>query len=473
MWEEDDEEDEIIIPGSLKADNIIKDFILWEEGIPKYFTENELEFLFRHYQYYSPGDDFRVLKIIELGLEVFPNSGIFQLCQARYYMDKNMLNEAIENLTSAKVFDPMNPEIALLLSECLEEKEQYQQAYEILVEAESFSADFNPEIQIRLASLLMHFERRNEGLVKIASIIRDECQSNEIGNVSTFTFDSEDVLEAVDLLINNEPFNKSYWLFKGHNALFVSETDTAIDAFEYAHYLDEKAPEPLFFLGVCHKENKHYSLARKYFGEASEAGHNKEECIIETAICMNRSGDYAQARFLLQNLIPEEENKFEVLYEIGYSYLHQNEATKALPYLEKSVEISPNLHTFTLLGEVYLQMGDIDDLIEVYKKAKDFKIIDSEFFTCHFFGMFYRAEEFEYLYEIIESELYENSTEDVSLLLLVMKALMLKIEGKNKQYQLELINCFTIDTKETIDLIEKIDVELMHDPEIISIKELF
>lgn len=193
MWEENEEEDEeLIIPGSEKALSLIDSFASWDLGASVYFSESELEFLFHHFYYYEADGEENALKVIDKGLTVFPLSGFFQICMAKVHMDKDEIDSALENLNKASLLDPYNPELALMLSECYEEKEDLEKAYQALLEADEHNAGFNADLQIRMVSLLFEFEKREEAIQKLAVIIENEIDSEDFGSYVAFTFDTED-----------------------------------------------------------------------------------------------------------------------------------------------------------------------------------------------------------------------------------------------------------------------------------------
>ncbi len=474
MWEENEEEDEeLIIPGSEKALSLIDSFASWDLGASVYFSESELEFLFHHFYYYEADGEENALKVIDKGLTVFPLSGFFQICMAKVHMDKDEIDSALENLNKASLLDPYNPELALMLSECYEEKEELEKAYQALLEADEHNAGFNADLQIRMVSLLFEFEKREEAIQKLAVIIENEIDSEDFGSYVAFTFDTEDLIDALEILLEKNPFNHKLWALKGNNYTYLKDWESALNAFEYAFYLNEKNGNYMFMLGVCNKELGYFSGAKKYFGEAAEAGYKKEECVIETAICMNRMGDFLQARFLLQNLLTDQEHIFEVYFEIGFAYLHQGEAGKALPYLEKAADETLSLQAYVLLAEAYYKLDEIDKLVNIFEKSLEICQMDSDFFFCHFFGIFYRLDDIEKMRFIAQYETVENKSETPSLLHMVMQALITKSIGHSKQYQVDMINCFILDPEEVLHILETMDEDLLYDPQIISIKELF
>jgi tetratricopeptide (TPR) repeat protein len=476
MWDENEEEDDIIEPGSEQSLKLQKDFEAWNDGANRFFSENELEYLFRHYYQFEHDSDYKVYKIVELGLSIFPNSGFFQICMAKLQLDKNQIDDAIENLESAKLLDPLNQEIAVLLSECYEEKDNEQVALHILEEAESYIPEFNPDLQMRLISLLFSFERKEEATQKLATLLKFEMELDFLERgIYTMAFDFEDILNAWEILINKNPFDSKLWFAKGQTLLNEEDYDKAYEAFEYASLLNESDSESLFMMGLCMKELEFYDSARKLFARASELGYNRDSCILETSICMNRMKDFMQARFLLQPLLDKDFRAEEVLYEIGYSYLHESNPYKALPYIEKSREIFHTLIKDILISEIYWQLDELDKVYEIYNSSKNHIFPEDDLFFCHFFGLFFRMDDLKYMKDVANAESANNTqtSEEESLLQKIMRALIHKAEGKNKLYHLKMYECFAMDREEVLYYLERIDYELSSDPEIISIKELF
>ncbi|MBX2986179.1 MAG: hypothetical protein LC109_00485 [Bacteroidia bacterium] len=477
MWEEEDEDEEdyFIEPDSKQSEELLSRFSEWESGATGYFSEIELEFLYEHFWHASRKNNAQVKKVLELGIDTFPNSAVFYLYLAMYYLENDLPKTAIPILFNAKLLDPMNPNVTMRLSECYEALGEYNKSYEILKETESSIPEFNLELQIKLTTLLFRFERKDEAMHKLVQLVKFDCSNDIECALSPMIFDHETVLEATETLINEDPFNCNYWLFKGQLALmYIEDVELAIESYEYAHYLNEKDSQAIFSLGLCHQESKHYNLAKKYFTEASEAGYPKEDCIIHTAICMNRLEDYAQARFILLNLLSNEEANRDVVYaEIGYSYLYQGDAAKAMPYIKKSLGHFTNIENYLLLGEAALMLNDTDELINSFNLAKLFYNAELDYLTSRFFGLFLRAEELTYMYEVYVFHKTEDSESEFSLLTMLLAALIARTEGKNLHFMQEMMNCFTLNAADTIEYLEMIDKDLVQDPEIMNLKELF
>jgi hypothetical protein len=72
---------------------------------------------------------------------------------------------------------------------------------------------------------------------------------------------------------------------------------------------------------------------------------------------------------------------------------------------------------------------------------------------------------------VYEEEISQKNENE--LLMLILKSLVYKLEGRNKVHHVELLNCFMQDPAKSLEYLESIDKELLHDPEVISIRELF
>ncbi|MFK7797964.1 MAG: tetratricopeptide repeat protein [Aureispira sp.] len=62
--------------------------------------------------------------------------------------------------------------------------------------------------------------------------------------------------------------------------------------------------------------------------------------------------------------------KYQLLTEIGHTFVRTNQPKQALEYLEKAIELNPNnIHSYTELGKVYQKLSKFDKAEEVLLKA--------------------------------------------------------------------------------------------------------
>jgi tetratricopeptide (TPR) repeat protein len=479
MWEDESEEEDNIEYNSDKVQELLLSFQQWLKGEDVFLSENELEYLFNHYYFGEDvveNADFYVDKIIETGLQMYPLSSFFHIAKARIFIDKLDYKKAITHLERAQVLDPTFTDIEIMLSDCYEELGDIKTALEKIKIASKSSDSFSLDISNRYYSLLDQLSMENEAVKVLRDIISHEINNKELELYIAVSYDENHMLIALSQLLDINPFNADFWLLKGKTELKINEFTDAIKSFEYAHYLNDTDNEALYLLGLAYIGIADYTNGKEYMSEAAEAGFDQIKCALQTAVCMNRSGDYIQARFLLQCL-PTDNSEIadQVALEIGFSYLHQGQAYKALPYLVKAVKNTGRLDSRIILAETYLKLDKIDKVYDTFKASVSFKSTDPDTFYSSYFSIFYRLGDVYKMEQLYAMAMDENITDDDfhHQLLLIMGALIEWLKNNQKSFESLLITCFSIDADQACDILEHIDLDLLSHPQIISIKQLF
>jgi tetratricopeptide (TPR) repeat protein len=244
----------------------------------------------------------------------------------------------------------------------------------------------------------------------------------------------------------------------------------AFQAYEYAHYLDESDAAIVFKMGESLKEAESYFKAKEYYLKAAEMGYTKDECMLQIAVCYNRAKEFALARFILQQIELYDERS-EALYEMGFSYLHDGMPAKAVVFLQKCMKYDKGIKPVITLAETFFQLDKSEDAHLLMKEYEGIFSYDYSFWAT-FFGIYYRWGMDEVLYQIYEKASdYFDQIEDS--ILVVFKYVILKSEGKSEQAGNILMGLFMTDSELAVELIETIDMNLLTEPEIISMRDLF
>ena len=89
-----------------------------------------------------------------------------------------------------------------------------------------------------------------------------------------------------------------------------------------------------------------------------------------TAKALRLISDYKEAERLLAGLLASEPDNSNFNYLMGDTLMELQEAKRAVPYLEKSVEITPGIHeSQSVLGRAYLQIGESEKAIPYLEKS--------------------------------------------------------------------------------------------------------
>lgn len=478
MWNDfEDEEEEMFEHGSKNARQIVKRFLSFLKYADDFFTENELEYLFSYFYYHKSSAEGHEHTVVQMGLERYPHSGFFQACRAKLLMDAENHDLAIPFLKEALILDPGNYDSILMLIDCYEVAEAFDKALELIDYYLEDESDIYSDLLLRQANLLLETKQEHKAIVALSKLILVDLENDMFALSIYITFEEKDVLKAIDLLIDADPYNDKIWEYKGTYCLEMNQVEQAQNAYEYAHYIDPNNEEYAYRLGECCKDLQQYSKAIEFYTAALKLTSDPAPIAIPLAICYNRIACYEKARQLLQSYSYEDLPDYLVQYEMGYSFFFDNQPNKALPFLTSSIEMNPNLESYILLGESYYALDQHNQIPVVFQKALllDLKS-DIEYCLTAFAGLAYRSSNAQML-SLIHATLKQNieeGTEEINALLRdIVEALLYKLENYNQEFQNMLMACFAENLEESLHILRSIDIHLIDEPQIINLRELF
>ncbi|MFN3690589.1 MAG: tetratricopeptide repeat protein [Fimbriimonadales bacterium] len=82
-------------------------------------------------------------------------------------------------------------------------------------------------------------------------------------------------------------------------------------------------------------------------------------------------GEHARAIQVYQRGIRLNPNRYDLYYDLGYTYFNKRQYAQALPYLEKATSFAnAPQYTWKTLAHCYERLGQLEKSIEAWEKAK-------------------------------------------------------------------------------------------------------
>jgi len=169
--------------------------------------------------------------------------------------------------------------------------------------------------------------------------------------------------ELLELTRQSQTAESRYWQAWGCSELSLQAL---------AH-LAQMPPSPAIhdLLAEAYRIQGKYDLSVKEWQEASHLapGDRRQKEGLARALWLNR--EYDQARPLLEDLIKTQPESVALNYELGDTLLRgQDAAPKAIPFLEKAAQISPDdKAVHASLGRAYMRVGEPEKAIPQFKAA--------------------------------------------------------------------------------------------------------
>lgn len=156
--------------------------------------------------------------------------------------------------------------------------------------------------------------------------------------------------------------NKGLCLFK------LSKLDEALICYDEALTTYKNIPEAFFMKGKIMFAKQNFSEAIKQFQNILDLESENLEAKFYLGKSQIKIGNIQDGISILESIIANNDHGDSLLL-LGQTFTKQNESQKALIYLNKLVEISPNhVEAHLLLGKTYVEINNFNDAIAHFKK---------------------------------------------------------------------------------------------------------
>lgn len=126
----------------------------------------------------------------------------------------------------------------------------------------------------------------------------------------------------------------------------------------------------VYIQGLILRQEGNIQGSLEHFQQAVKLNPNNPSNVKQVARSLFLLGKYKPALDTYKELESlTKEHDWEVLHNIGVCYMHLKDYNKALEMLTQSLDLTPQIVTYTELGRLYLMRGDIAKATEIYRRA--------------------------------------------------------------------------------------------------------
>lgn len=347
-----------------------------DAGDSVYFTEEEIESLSNHFFVANRFAD--QMKIIEHGLYLYPNKVDFLLDKATMLAMDNRHKDALEVVLTALKFEPYNPSVHKMQGEIYCDLEKYDEAehcfLSALEHAEFEDEEFVADIYVNYAQMLCEQQNMNRAMDLMEVALRKFPDNETLFNQLSMNFISsrkyESAIQYFKKLIDEQPYSYLSWYQLGRFYELTNRKELARSAYEYSGLANKDSKNAWFSLGSIYE-------GREEFREAIENYRLslREKGDLYPYVCIARCylglEDGEMARSYLKKASAIEDALPEYTYLLGYSYLTEKQALKALPYFRRIYKNDKN--DFPALKGIlscYVMLNRLDEIETFYYRLK-------------------------------------------------------------------------------------------------------
>ncbi len=339
-----------------------------------FFDSEEFEEIILHYL--DNGKTNLAKKALKLALDQHPRSTGLKLVQVEMLVFEDKLDIAEKILNELFSIEPNNEEIYIQKANICSKRDSHEKAIEYLKIALNHTDDLADVYNlIGMEYLFMdNFELAKEYFIKcLEEDIEDQSALYNV--VYCFEF-LDQIIEAIAFLknyIDKNPYSEIAWHQLGRLYYGVKDYENAVQAFEYATYIDED------FLGAFMEKAKALEKLKRF----EEAIENFEQTIalddptsyalLRIGKCHEKLGNKATALKFYTKTVNEDPLLDKGWIAITDFYVKEKNYQKALFYVNKALAIdNQNRIYWKKFATINRQIGFFEEAEFGYRKAVEF-----------------------------------------------------------------------------------------------------
>ncbi len=205
-------------------------------------------------------------------------------------------------------------------------------------------------------------------------------QRTEFFDVSDFEFIADqyidksqfsNALQACEIALRQHPNSTIVKIKKAQIYLSQLKVPKAIHLLKQLEEIENTNPDVMMMLGTCHNMKGEHHRATEYFKKAEKyAFEDRDELLYNIGISFIQTGAYSEALSYLKKALSENPEHEPVLYDLAFCYEKMGDDAKAIEYYNKYLDIdSFSESAWYNLGIIYNRLEDYARAIDAYDFA--------------------------------------------------------------------------------------------------------
>ncbi len=205
-------------------------------------------------------------------------------------------------------------------------------------------------------------------------------QRTEFFDVAEFEFIADqyidksqysNALQACEIALRQHPNSIIVKIKKAQIYLSQLKLPKAIHLLKQLEELENTNPDVMMMLGTCYNMKGEHHRANEYFKKAEQYSfEDRDELLYNIGISFIQTGAYQEALAYLQKALNENPEHEPVLYDLAFCYEKVGNDQKAIEYYNKYLDIDPfSESAWYNLGIIYNRLEDYPQAIDSYDFA--------------------------------------------------------------------------------------------------------
>lgn len=305
-----------------------------------FYTEEELDSLY-HY-FFARAESEKASIVAEKGISLYPFSIEFKLYKANLLLWENAFKETLEYIEGLKSYYSEEPEIYKIEGMVFFNRQEYTKA----INAFRTSLRLDPDAEETLLVLATAYARtgKMDAAISLLNEFFLKNPDNEFFIFQVFdVFVDVDKYKEMEKLLNKwidlYPYNPNIWSQLGKLYQITEEYEKALKAYDYAHLCDEDNDQTLLQIASVYEDIELYEKAIEVYKDIQLNFGNEGYLNFYIGRCYSYIDKIEQARYHFRLSIDKDPSMADSWYFLGMTYFDEDRFDKALPYLNKAMQL--------------------------------------------------------------------------------------------------------------------------------------
>ncbi len=366
---EEEEEDVNISELVERYESSVKD----ERAI--FLDHDEFEYIIDYYYHHTRMED--ALRVVERALEQYPFSAGFLSRKAQVLFDKKQIEEALQLLDIAEMYESSESAVFFLRSEIYKYLARYDEAIEVMQNllAKPDVMDV-PDIYLQMCDVYEDWEKYNEAYYCIVACLEIDPSNEEALERFMFcikmTSKYEESLPLHLRMIDDNPYSYLAWYNLSISYRGLNKYEEAVDALEYAIAINDDEDYLQYELAELHYKYNQYQKSLDVLKEMCETFEADDDVYFLQGKCHEGLGNNKMARYCYRKAVHENPTMPEAYFRMGETYKIDGQWEQAYKAFQKANELEKEQYEFCLaMAEAALEIGESDVALDVCETAID------------------------------------------------------------------------------------------------------
>ena len=178
-------------------------------------------------------------------------------------------------------------------------------------------------------------------------------------------------LQACEIALKQHPNSIIVKIKKAQIYLSQLKLPKAIHLLKQLEEVENTNPDVMMMLGTCHNMKGEYQKASEYFEKAEQYSfEDRDELLYNIGISFIQTGAYDEALAYLKKALSENPEHEPVLYDLAFCYEKVGDDAKAIEYYNKYLDIDPfSESAWYNMGIIYNRQEEFEKAIDSYDYA--------------------------------------------------------------------------------------------------------